>query len=551
MPDEPKKKAARGALINALLSALLLSFTCFIFAPIEQYMMSQSELWFPLAGILSQTLVCFVLALALLCVPAFLLRGRARRLYTAALLALSLCLYLQGNFLNPDYGELDGRGIVWGDYGLYAAADTALWLALIAACAFLALKKRRLFKTLARALPCGVLAVQAFTLAVVLAATPLQSKARDWIVSDKDQFTLSENQNTVVFVVDACDNTYIPRMMAEDPEILQGFDGFTWYKEYSGSYSKTKMGLVYLLTNKWYENELPAAEYIASAYENVPLYENLKQNGWDVRLYSSDDYLSARLIGTADNVLAEPLTVGSRAGLYGKMLSFVGFRYMPHLLKPYFQFYSKEFDVYKAADGEYQPYSVLNRRFMDAFARDGITVNGAAGALAVYHINGSHLPCNMDEYGRVVGSWNSTAAEQTKGVFRFLSTYFDALRQDGLYDRTSVVIVSDHGRFDEGPVSPVLLIKPAGASGALQTNEALVSAADMHATLSKLCGLTGYAGEAAMDIPEDAQRVRRFLYYPKTRENGGTLPPLTEYNVLRGHVFEETGVVYPGGGEKQ
>ncbi len=165
----------------------------------------------------------------------------------------------------------------------------------------------------------------------------------------------------------------------------------------------------------------------------------------------------------------------------------------------------------------------------------------------VYHINGAHLPCNLDEYGRFVGDWNSTALEQTKGVFRFLARYLEDMKTIGLYDKTNIIITADHGRFDEGPACPILFVKPAHAAGEMAVSRAMTGAADMHATIAALCGVDHVPGRAVTEIGEDEERERRFLYYPTTRENGGTLPPLTEYRVLRGPVFEETGVTYPGG----
>ena len=66
----------------------------------------------------------------------------------------------------------------------------------------------------------------------------------------------------------------------------------------------------------------------------MPLYQALGEAGWDIRLYSAETYLSQRMIGTADNVIRAPLTVGSTPKLFAKMMQFVGFRYLPHLLKP-------------------------------------------------------------------------------------------------------------------------------------------------------------------------------------------------------------------------
>lgn len=544
-----QRKKKRG-MITLLLAVLALGCTLFLFAPGEQYLLNQGEgdIWFNLGDILPMMALAFAVCAAALLLLGRLLHGGARRVLTALVLALAVCLYLQGNFLNPDYGALDGRAVRWGDYTLYAVLDTAFWLVVPAALIWLALKRRRAFRTLARAVAAGMLVIQITTLIAVTAAHPPQNKRAGWIVSDKNQFALGSEQNTVVFVVDACDITYIPVIAREAPDALAALDGFTYYSDYAGAYSKTKMGLLYTLTQQWYENDETVEDYIARAYDGVPLYAALAQAGWDTRVYTAGMYMSPRMQGAFSNVIAAEETVRDRLGLFGQMMRFAAYRYAPHVLKPALVFYSGDFELYKAAKGEYQPYFKDNFAFREAFAAQGLHLQ-AGSAFVVYHINGSHLPCNMDADGANVGNWNTTALEQTKGVFRtIIAPYLEQMKALGVYDSANIVITADHGRFDEGPSSPVMLLKPAFARGGMAENAAMVGVSDLHATLLKLCGFAA-EGDALYEVPANAERVRRYLYYPTTRQNGGTLPPLTEYRVERGQQFVPTGVVLSGGKE--
>jgi len=543
-----KKRGGKRSLITLLLCALALSFTAFLFAPIEQYMLNQAEMWFNLGDIVPASLLCFAALFALLVGVGLPLSPKARRVYAAVILGLTLCLYLQGNFLNPDYGELDGRAVHWGDYTLYAVLDTLFWVAVPVGMAWFALKKGKQFRLAGRGLAAALVLIQLVTLATVLLTHPIENKRMHWIVSDKDQFTLGTDVNTVVFIVDACDVTYLPKIQQEDPDALAELDGFTYFSDYSGAYSKTKMGMPYTMTQVWYENDQTIEDYIDQCYENVPLFSTLKDAGWDIRLYTAETYTSERMIGTASNIIHANLTVGSYPKLYAKMMEFVGFRYMPHLIKPRLVFYSGEFGFYKASDGEYQPYFKDNFLYRDKLESTPMTTRPGS-AYVVYHINGSHLPCNMDENGVNVGNWNTTALEQTKGVLRtILNPYLRQMKELGIYDSANIIITADHGRFDEGPSSPIMLLKPAGAHGEIAVNEAMASVSDLHATLLKLCGFEA-EGQAIYEIDPAEDRERRYLYYPTTRTNGGTLPPLTEYRVERGQQFIPTGVVLEGGKE--
>ena len=65
MPKGSGKKRAR---LTAILAAVAFAFTVFIFAPMEQYLLSQneSEIWFDLFDLLPALLPAFVLCAALL-----------------------------------------------------------------------------------------------------------------------------------------------------------------------------------------------------------------------------------------------------------------------------------------------------------------------------------------------------------------------------------------------------------------------------------------------------------------------------------------------------
>ena len=517
------KKKKRGGMKTLVPAALALCFTYFIFAPAEQYMLNQSEMWFSLWGIVPQALLTFAVAMVVLCLIGYLLPVKMRRAMSAVLISLALCFYLQGNFLNADYGELDGRAILWQNYKLYAALDTLFWLLVPIGLLIFAFKKRKLFHKCTRFIALVMVLIQVITLSTVFLTRPVEDKSLDWIVSEKDAFKMAPQENTVMFVVDACDLTYLPQIRDTDPEALKAFDGFTYFADYAGSYSKTKMGLVYLLTGEWYNNDETIEGYIDRAYDNVALYDTLIENGWNTRIYTSETYVSRSLVGRASNIIEANLTIGSHMGVWSKMLEFVSFRYMPHLLKPAFTFYSGEFGDYKSSDGEAIPFLKDNFAVIRSYDEKGLTVSDEYDkSFSVYHINGSHLPCDMDAYGNYVGSWNATAVEQTRGVFRFLGRILDDMKKAGLYDSANIIITADHGRFDEGPSSPILLIKPAGSTGDIIDNHAMAHVSDMHATILKLCNLP-YEGTSVFDLDESEERTRRYLYYPTTRENGGPL----------------------------
>ena len=110
----------------------------------------------------------------------------------------------------------------------------------------------------------------------------------------------------------------------------------------------------------------------------------------------------------------------------------------------------------------------------------------------------------------------------------------DRLRQLDLYDRSAIVVTSDHGtaRFPQSDstlaaiaspagtslhalelnATPLLLVKPFGAGGPLRTSDAPTAIADLPATLLDLAGLPNALGTGTSVLALDPARRRERTY---------------------------------------
>lgn len=541
---EKRRKLPGKALLSLALSAGLFCFTLFVYAPFNLFLSNQEDFLFAVGDFLPYCALYGAGLFALLTLPGFFLKKTSRRVYTALIFALSVCLFLQGNFLNPNYGALDGRGVKWENYTAYAVLNTLLWAAFAGASVYLLLKKTRVFSKTIR-IGAGVLLLfQAGTLVVAALTANYVYQGQDWSVTRRGASTLSSEKNTVVFLIDACDTTYIDRMLREDPDRLAAWEGFTYYPDFVGSYSKTKMSLPYILSGEWYENKEPVADFLHRAYQDVPLYDELIKNNYSVGLYTMSMYLDGSLTDRAENILPVRQTVGAPFALAAQMTRFSAFSFAPHLLKPYFEFYTGAFNVFFTAEDGEALYYCDNYLFAD-IARAPITLTDETNVFRFYHTTGSHLPCNMDREGNYVGEWKSTAYEQTLGVFRSVTAYMEQMKALGVYDDATIIVMADHGRFDEGVSFPTFMLKLPGERGAVKTSNASASQAQLHATILAAAGLPVMDGQTPIqDMDETADASRRLLYYPTTFYHGGYLPDLTEYEVTRGLSYAPTGDVY-------
>jgi hypothetical protein len=86
-----------------------------------------------------------------------ILRGRIFDFAVSLTIGLTLAAWLQANFLNVDYGVLNGLTINWQNYTKLAVTNTAIWLAVIALPVVVRLIGRRLWNVLAWAVPAAVI----------------------------------------------------------------------------------------------------------------------------------------------------------------------------------------------------------------------------------------------------------------------------------------------------------------------------------------------------------------------------------------------------------
>ncbi len=538
-------KSRKNEFNNLIWSVALTAFTLFVFAPVMLFMGNQTELEFTVWDFLPYVLIYGICLALFLLVIGWILPRKSLAVFAAFVFAVGLALYLQGNYMNAKYGALDGRGIDWSGFGSYPIINSAIWILLIAVSIVLALKQEKLFGKIVRYASLFILLIEAVSLAVYLVNPPNPNTEKNYSVSTNLSTSLSKNNNTIVLVVDACDTQYFERMLTEKQGIVDIFDGFTYFPDFVGSYSKTKMSVPYLLTGKWYENKEKVQDFLRDAYKDTLLYPKLKENNYTIGIYTGNRYLSEDTIDLADNVVRARTQIGDHWGVSKQLLKFSCFTYFPHVLKPYFEFYSGAFEKYFVISTGEEWYSKDNYSFQK-FCRADFSLTDE-NAFRFYHITGSHLPCDMDENGQWIGPWKSDAYRQTLGVFQSVKTFFDSLKALDIYDRSTIIVTADHGRFDEGLSFPLLLVKRPYERGEVKVNNAPVSQSEFHATILKCAGIET-EGDSFFDIDENVDRERRFLYYPTTYQNDGFLPPLTEYMIGRGLTSAATGLVYTKNG---
>lgn len=498
-------QALRQAL-QALPLCLFFALTLTLFAATQMVCDNQEEFWFTWAQMAPGVVRVGLWVWGALTLLLAVLPRRAFPWGQGVLLGLGVAALLQGNGLNADYGALNGQAIAWGEYTVYGLINTALWAGILFIC--LSLRQWKRFGALCVVLPCLLAVGEGGWIAYRAAQAP--TPQTETYLSQAGLYTVGTEENLLVLVLDSVDADQFAQALAEDPDLSRRLEGFTWYRNAMGLSDPTKYGLPALLTGQAYTQPVDYAGFIAAAYADAPLYTMLAGDVWDARFFTDSRYVSLDA-GVVDNLAREELAVNDPAGLTRDLLRLCAFRYAPHFLKPQLWMYSNVFLPYAQAQGE-PVYEVTDPAFDARLREEGLEAT-VERAFRLIHLTGMHPPYTMDADCQYQAQ-GVTAQEQMRGCLRLAEDYLEQLRALGVYDRSAVLILADHGT--ETVHRPLLLLKRPGDTGEMAVNDAPVSYADLPATYVAL--LTGaQTGTELWSIPQGQARTR--LYYHESSRN--------------------------------
>lgn len=498
-------QALRQAL-QALPLCLFFALTLTLFAATQMVCDNQEEFWFTWAQMAPGVVRVGLWVWGALTLLLAVLPRRAFPWGQGVLLGLGVAALLQGNGLNADYGALNGQAIAWGEYTVYGLINTALWAGILFIC--LSLRQWKRFGALCVVLPCLLAVGEGGWIAYRAAQAP--TPQTETYLSQAGLYTVGTEENLLVLVLDSVDADQFAQALAEDPDLSRRLEGFTWYRNAMGLSDPTKYGLPALLTGQAYTQPVDYAGFIAAAYADAPLYTMLAGDVWDARFFTDSRYVSLDA-GVVDNLAREELAVNDPAGLTRDLLRLCAFRYAPHFLKPQLWMYSNVFLPYAQAQGE-PVYEVTDPAFDARLREEGLEAT-VERAFRLIHLTGMHPPYTMDADCQYQAQ-GVTAQEQMRGCLRLAEDYLEQLRALGVYDRSAVLILADHGT--DTVHRPLLLLKRPGDTGEMAVNDAPVSYADLPATYVAL--LTGaQAGTELWSIPQGQARTR--LYYHESSRN--------------------------------
>lgn len=580
------------------LDSLLLTLTAasiYIVSALKIYYGNVTDFVFPISDLVSiagiWTLFLFAGIGILLFVSHWFLLYR----YIAVLLLILIFdLWAQGNLFNWNYGPLDGSPIPWSQFEIEGNIELFFLLTLIPVTFFFA---RKIYVLMPYALIILTLMQVADSLATIKKTTgPDLDKL--FIIDESNKFVFGHEKNIIILILDAFQGSVFGEIMPTTPELTSRLDGFTWFKNASCAIPSTKLSLPNLLSGIAYNNKIPVHQYQREVLLGHSLLVDLKSRGYQTEYYSVFGY---GILPVNDRLWSNARRKTSRMELvdeYNKLFQTTNFRVSLQIIKK--QLYkngvwttkedTKKYlinaleiegdqtisNAVTPIMGESKPSTKCCNNIPAGIHPDIDFTNAMLGQVRkgnrsnifkLYHLQGLHPPRNIDENFNVDPMLNEDSdsiPSSGRASLKLLNLFLGELKKAGVYDNSLIFVLGDHGNarrvnpsgtahhanlnkkslrlnFDsvKGTAIPLVLVKPAGATGPLQISEKPVTLGDVPNTAIDLIG--GKPGFPGLPMFTDIEPLRERLFWIHAYHEGhfDYYGDLQEFSI-KGNIYEDS-----------
>ena len=479
--------------------------------------------------------------------------------YVAGLCAVGVLLWAQGNLLLADYGLLDGGGLDLASHAWRTPFETGLWVCVLLLAVIFADRVARVAPVACVAL----VTLQATVLVLPVGriatadAPPTTATETAWRLPPPEIYELSSTRNLIHIVLDTFPSrTFVDILDADRPAFNRDWPGFTFFANHLGADRTTFFSMPAMLSGVAFRNEMPFREFVA---RHPSVFHVLGQQGYRLRSLASygNDHLNPAFPGVDAAIRYDiPTPYGSYRDYVdvaaAQLLDLSLFRHAPHTFKPNI-YRDRQWLFQQRIETRRGPAATAARAFGDtAFLREfanRVTQGDDAPVYTLLHVLTPHLPVTTDAdcaYAPKPAPIPEDFANQARCAVSAVRTLLQRLRDLDLYDRSAIIVTSDHGidltfiqPEEEHPLrgmrspagvtlariesyaTPLLLVKPFASHGPLQTSYAPTAITDVPATLLDLAGLPDALGRGAsvLRIDPAAPRQRTYAHHANRRPN--------------------------------
>lgn len=532
--------------ILAIAAALLASSVLFVGLPAMVFGPNQADFTSSFPNILEIYLIPAAILAAVLVIPPVLLPGRLGKVWACLATVVAVYFWAHGTFQTHDFGIIDGRGwtakVPFGE----AAIDVVVSLVVAAI----------VFKFASRSPVLAAVFMLVFSAQIAWQAAPLMHDYRP--VSDEttlaDVGAFSKEKNVLVVLMDTMQSDVFEAVLSKNPELAAEFDGFTFYPDTAGSAPTTYLSMPVIHSGRTYDPKTPLAPYFRDAVNNGSFLAKLGDRGYKGILVNQILDACPR---TVRCVPSRSVLAGNRSSVVAeaaKLLDIAFFRIAPLGAKDAV-YNNGEWTAQKYTSDERFVHLAVEGNALLKETAEAVTDTAEKPSMKFIHLFTTHPPYVVDDKCAYLGKEqeiNRTSDENqaTCSVGNFVKV-LKAMKAKGVYDNTVIALISDHGnylmksnRVDEdgwqsliGSANPTLVIKPAGAHGALETSAVQAQIGDLGATI---CDMTDDCvtenGSSLLTVKDGRTRVFNDYRWDNSFWTADTIATLKTYQI-KGPLF--------------
>jgi len=471
---------------DVVVSAVLAAVVAF-FVPLQTYIGNSSIYQVSASRLVVELIAIFlVVALGLAAVAAFAAKvcRLPKCILPSIFTAAAICVYLESGPLSFGIPELNGGFVKELSSTGRAVFDAAVWGAIV--CAFAVFAKRLHPFLHWVAISVAVLSAASLFDAGKPASADDGDKKEGMSEGFVNQQTVVENvkyssgRNILVFVLDSMPGNGAADVMRANPALAAKFPGFTQYPRNIGMHECTKRGVPGIVTGLYYDpKKMPQTQYPLTMYGSNSFVKAAADAGWavafspDLMPYGFTNLPVEKKVKRVQRRSRDKLAILRQSSEvpYLSIFDMTSFRISPFFFKGPI-LYSR---IRHAVKGRHSGDEFWSEKSMYPKLAAKPVAEGERPFLGFFHSWGVHPPWS--------GDLASTAGEKLSQLGELMESY----RARGIYDRSFIIVTSDHGleispSVDGYPASAsaFLWVKPEGAQGpfaesALKTSHANIA----------------------------------------------------------------------------
>ena len=290
------------------------------------------------------------------------------------------------------------------------------------------------------------------------------------------------------------------------------------------------------------ENETEFDDYSRKAFSESPIINSLASEKYNMYFYDDQVIMSADTAELFKN-MSNATRINSSNFLY-EIFRYDLFKYLPFPLKGKAHIENSNFWTADLEEG-HNEFVWGDRVNYNIYKNEPLEIVDDK-VFHFIHLEGAHIWFNLDEDLNPIDKTKGTYSQKQAATMKVIKAYIDRLKKADVYDKSSIVIMSDHGYMDGvweydyilNRFNPSLYIKGVNEHhNQMVRSDKPISFADLSDAFEQL-RLGAKSTELFQNI--NSPRTRTLIYYIWNQENH-----MVEYTT-EGKAWDDTSMVETG-----